>query len=106
MELFQRHMTTVAFKLAGGVDASSAFMKRPVKQNAIAAAFVTKITKAFLETLYAFLDGLVNLASDESPIITGKRPVTASSYNTSTNPLELLDLSDGVRYLLLPSEPK
>lgn len=96
MELFQRHVTTAAFKIAGGVDLSSTALSKPVKQNPIATAFVSKITKAFLDVLYAFLDGLVLLASDESPIVTGKRPI-ADPATVGTNPLELHDLVDGVR---------
>ncbi|EEB87942.1 hypothetical protein MPER_14491, partial [Moniliophthora perniciosa FA553] len=73
MELFQRHVTTAAFKLAGGVDLSSSSLTKPLKQNPIPSAFVSKITKAFLDVLYAFLDGLVHLASEEFPIATGSR---------------------------------
>lgn len=39
-----------------------------MKQHAVATEFKTKITKAFVDTLYAFLDGMVNLASEESPM--------------------------------------
>lgn len=101
MEIFQRHLTTAAYKLAGGVDLSTSALTKPTKQNSIATAFVTKITKAFIDTLYAFLDGLMNLASDEAPIVTGKKAPVAPV--TSTNPLELLDLSDGVRLVGLIS---
>lgn len=88
-------MTTVAYKLAGGVDSSSSLSK-PLKQNLIPQIFVSKITKAFLDALYAFLDGLVLLASDESPIVSGKGPNSLPAEGLS--PLELLDLKDGVRY--------
>ncbi|KAJ6631115.1 exocyst complex component Sec5-domain-containing protein [Mycena sp. CBHHK59/15] len=105
MELFQRHVTTAAFKLGGGVDLSTsaaASLSRPVRQNAIATAFVSKITKAFLDALYAFLDGLVHLASEDSPVVTGKMPVTeAAGGPGGANPLELLDLLDGDTRLLL-----
>ena len=97
IEVFQRHITTAAYKLAGGIDLSSSSLTKPIKQNSIATAFVTKITKAFIDTLYAFLDGLMTLASDEAPIVTGKRAPTSSA---STNPLELLDISNGVRSFL------
>ncbi|KAJ6486945.1 exocyst complex component sec5 [Mycena sanguinolenta] len=103
MELFQRQVTTAAFKLAGGVDlASSSSLSKTVRQNPIPAAFVSKITKAFLDALYAFLDGLVHLASDESPIVTGKMPRTeAAGGPGGPNPLELLDMRDGDTRLLL-----
>lgn len=95
IEVFQRHMTTAAFKIAGGVEASSS-VTRPLKQHPIPSAFVTKITKAFLDALYAILDGLVLLASDESPIVRGKRPDVSTALQMGLNPLELLDLIDSV----------
>ncbi|KAF8189841.1 exocyst complex component Sec5-domain-containing protein [Mycena galopus ATCC 62051] len=103
MELFQRQVTTAAFKLAGGVDlASSSSISKPVRQNPIPAAFLSKITKAFLDALYAFLDGLVHLASEESPVMTGKMPRTeAAGGPGGPNPLELLDMRDGDTRLLL-----
>ena len=95
MEQFQRHLTTAAFKIAGGVDMSSSVsLSKPVKQNAIPQVFVTRITKGFLDALYAFLDGLVLLASDESPIVTGS--ILAKAETSGTNHLDLFDLSDGV----------
>lgn len=98
MELFQRQITTAAFKLAGGVELSSSALSKPTKQNPIPQAFITKITKAFLDSLYAFLDGLVLLASDESPIVAGKRTAVAASTSSSSssNPIDLLDLGDSV----------
>ncbi|KAK7046645.1 exocyst complex component SEC5 [Favolaschia claudopus] len=104
MEVFQRHITTSAFKLAGGLDLASASssLSKPVRQNTIPAAFITKITRAFLDALYAFLDGLVHLASDESPILTGKMPRTeAAGGPGGPNPLELLDMRDGDTRLIL-----
>lgn len=96
MELFQRHLTTAAFKIAGGVDLSSTSLTKPTKQHPIPQAFVSKITKAFLDALYAFLDGLVLLASDESPIVVGTRPLAEAPPSVAPNPFELLDLTDGV----------
>ncbi|KAJ6571717.1 exocyst complex component Sec5-domain-containing protein [Mycena capillaripes] len=102
MELFQRQVTTAAFKIAGGVDLATASISKPVRQNPIPSAFVTKITKAFLDALYAFLDGLVHLASEESPVVTGKMPRTeAAGGPGGPNPLELLDMLDGDTRLLL-----
>ena len=96
IEVFQRHMTTAAFKIAGGVEASSSSATGPLKQHPIPSAFVTKITKAFLDALYAILDGLVLLASDESPIARGKRPDLSTALQMGLDPLELLDLTDSV----------
>lgn len=102
MEHFQRHLTTAAFKLAGGIDLSSSVSSsKPVKQHPIPQVFVTKITKAFLDALYAFLDGLVLLASDESPIVTGKT-LTKEEDSPGTNHLDLLDLFDGVSHSWFP----
>jgi exocyst complex component 2 len=97
MELFQRQITTAAFKIAGGVDLSSNMSSaKPTKQNIVAPLFITKITKAFLDVLYAFLDGLVHLASEESLVVSSKNAVADSATITGTNPLELLDLTDTV----------
>ncbi|KAF7289907.1 Exocyst complex component SEC5 [Mycena indigotica] len=105
MELFQRQVTTAAFKLAGGVDlagSNSSHLAKPVRQNPVPSAFINKITKAFLDALYAFLDGLVHLASEESPIVTGKMPLTeATGGPGGPNSLELLDMMDSDTRLLL-----
>lgn len=95
IQLFQKHVTTYSFKLAGGVDLSSsasASSSRMVKQYPIPSEFVAKITKAFLDTLYAFLDGLVHLASDELPVSVDK-PVQAPG-DTVVHSMSNLDLSD------------
>ncbi|KAJ7775533.1 exocyst complex component sec5 [Mycena metata] len=88
MELFQRHVTTAAFKIAT-VD-----IGRPGRQNLIPAAFVSKITRAFLDALYGFLDGLVHLASEES------RLEALESLGKVDAP-EALDLRDGDTRVLL-----
>ena len=90
-------MTTAAFKIAIGADLSSGTSKssRHSPTNQI---FVHKIAKAFLDALYAFLDGLVLLASDESPIAVGKVLDVETPALTGTNPLEQLDLKNGVSH--------
>jgi exocyst complex component 2 len=97
IELFQRQLTTATFKLAGGVELSSSSLLKSSKQHATPQAFVSKIVKAFMDTLYAFLDGLVLLASDASPIVTGKRPFSDAILSVGPNSLDLLDLTDSVR---------
>lgn len=97
MDLFQRHVTTAAFKIAGGVDLSSGSLTKPVKQHPIASAFVSKIMKAFLDAIYTFLDGLTLLASDESPIVTGQRPLADATTFRGTNVFDDRDVMDGVR---------
>jgi exocyst complex component 2 len=96
IELFQRQLTTAAFRLAGGIEVSSSSLVKLSKQHPIPQAFVSKIVKAFMDSLYALLDGLVLLASDASPIVTGKRPITDTSLSIGPNSLELLDLTDNV----------
>jgi exocyst complex component 2 len=80
-------------------------LTKPIKQHAIAPAYTSKISKAFLDALYAFLDGLVQLASDQSPaarraaIGENETPgsIPKSTAGVWSNRLELLDLSAGVR---------
>ncbi|KAF8999104.1 exocyst complex component sec5 [Cyathus striatus] len=104
IELFQRQVTTAGFKIAGGVDLFASTVSKTSKQDVIPQAFVSKIVKAFLDSLYAFLDGLVQLASDESPIATGKQLVGEPLPLSGPNMLELLDLTDSdVRMLLVIS---
>lgn len=94
---FQKHITTAAFKVAGGVDlsSSSSSSSRARAQNPIANEFVTKITKAFLDSLYAFLDGLVHLASDESPTTANGARLSMPAV-PGTNPLELVKIEEAV----------
>jgi exocyst complex component 2 len=93
-------MTTGAFKIAGGVDLSSsaAPSSRLAKQNSISTLFTSKITKAFLDSLYAFLDGLVHLASDESPPNIVSQALTSDLAEGPTiNSSDLLDVRNVVR---------
>jgi hypothetical protein len=97
IQSLQRHITTAAFRLAGGLDLTPGASGRPVEQHPVQPAFVQKIVRSFLDALYAFLDGLVHLASEESPIVTGKKPVNADAGTaSSTNRLEVLNLADSV----------
>jgi len=73
-------------------------MTRPSKQNPIPQTFVAKITKAFLDALYAILDGLVLLASEESPIATGKVALPEKSL-LRPNLREVVDVTDSVGLL-------
>ncbi|KAJ3813086.1 exocyst complex component sec5 [Lentinula aff. lateritia] len=103
MELYQRHITTAAYRIAGGVDSSSLIGKGN-KQNPISAAFVSKIIKAFMDVLYTFLEGLVKLVEDEREggvNVNGVVPVATASTSNATNALELLDLSNKDSRLLL-----
>ncbi|KAH8997998.1 exocyst complex component Sec5-domain-containing protein [Lactarius akahatsu] len=64
---FQRQVTTWAFKFASGAEAPSSSSSRSGRRP-IPNEFVNKISKAFLDATYAFLDGLVQLATDGSPV--------------------------------------
>ncbi|OSD08742.1 hypothetical protein PYCCODRAFT_1448893 [Trametes coccinea BRFM310] len=102
---FQKQITTSAFKLAGGVDLSSSgssSSSRQTKQNSLPTEFVAKITKAFLDSLYAFLDGMVHLASDESPSASGIKPLPGQApVVPGANPLELVKVEDADTRVLL-----
>ena len=65
MHAFHKHNSTAAYKIAGGVDPTASSSTKPAKQKAIGPEYASKISKAFLDALYAFLDGLVHLASDD-----------------------------------------
>ncbi|PFH47085.1 hypothetical protein AMATHDRAFT_68442 [Amanita thiersii Skay4041] len=101
IEHFQRHMTTAAFKIAMG-DSSPGSPRPSGRQNPMNQTNVAKIMRAFLDALYAFLDGLVLLASDESPIVTGKKLKIETLTLPGSNPLDQLDLTNGdIRILLV-----
>lgn len=92
MLAFQKHDTTAAYKLASGADPAAKGTKLvPVPRD-----FIVKIQKAFLDSLYAFLDGLVHLASEEIP------PKTAAVIMSSDGMglRRQLDLSNPVRTLM------
>lgn len=99
MQTFQRHLTTEAFKIAGGLDLNPSSSK-PIRQHRIAANFTLKITKSFLDSLYAFLDGLVHLASEDSDFA---KPVGGELSNGYlVNRGDLIDLSNPVSSLYRP----
>ncbi|KIL63509.1 hypothetical protein M378DRAFT_164391 [Amanita muscaria Koide BX008] len=93
IEFFQRHMTTAAYKIAAGVDQSPGSSKSS-RQHSPSQVFIQKITKAFVDGLYAILDGLVLLASDEAPIAVGKMLDVESTTLNGSNPLEQVDLTN------------
>ncbi|KZT10260.1 uncharacterized protein LAESUDRAFT_721596 [Laetiporus sulphureus 93-53] len=108
LRVFQREMTACAFKLAGGADLSSSTTttttttSRLAKRKAIAPGFTNKITKAFLDSLFAVLDGLVYLASDESAAANNAQPAMADLTGLArNNPLELVNIQDTNNRLLL-----
>ncbi|KAH9036875.1 exocyst complex component Sec5-domain-containing protein [Lactarius pseudohatsudake] len=72
---FQRQATTWAFKFASGAEAPSSSSSRSGRRP-IPNEFVNKISKAFLDATYAFLDGLVQLATEGSPVTDAENPHT------------------------------
>lgn len=89
LDVFQRHLTTSVLKVAGGIEllsTSSSF--RTIQHNHITPAFTVKITKAFLDAVYAFLDGLLHLTSSEWTVA----PETCGPGQQSLpNPFDLND---------------
>ena len=103
MQAFEKHNTTVAFKIAGGLDvSSSSSSSRTVKQNAIPSTFMTKISRTFFDSLYGFLDGLANLVSDPEMTTIPPTPATASKASQSIAEARALssvvDTGDAVRH--------
>ena len=99
MQTFQRHLTTEAFRIAGGIDLTSSVTKA-ARQHRIPQMFTTKITKSFLDSLYAFLDGLVLLASDETEFKV-PMPTTDAATGVNANRTDMVDLADPETRLLL-----
>lgn len=64
------------------------------KQKQIPPVFSNKVTKAFLDSLYSFLDGLVHLASDDSPVTHGL--LLQASVEEATGAAPLFDLRKNV----------
>lgn len=111
--VFQKQQTTTAFKLAGGVDISASASKLG-KQYPVASEFVTKINKVFLDSLYSMLNGLERLASDPAPELEQATSVAGiasagdaapQTASASANLLEMLDITDSVRPVLLSTSP-
>ncbi|KAI9508088.1 exocyst complex component Sec5-domain-containing protein [Russula earlei] len=101
-QYFQWQVTTWTFKIASGTDTSSSSRlgRRPIPNE-----FVIRITKAFLDATYAFLDGLVQLAAEGSPNTDAEKfPGVDANPTGKLQALGLLDTSDlGTRTLLVIS---
>ncbi|KIK99659.1 hypothetical protein PAXRUDRAFT_8739 [Paxillus rubicundulus Ve08.2h10] len=99
LEVFQRHLATSSFKIAGGIElSSSASSFRTIQQNHIQPAFALKITKTFLDAVYAFLDGLVHLTTPEW---TDTMETSSTSQSAPSRPFDLNDAN--TRLLLVLS---
>ncbi|KAG1721393.1 exocyst complex component Sec5-domain-containing protein [Suillus paluster] len=96
LESFMRHLATSAFKIAGGLSGDSGSgVLRVTQQNVVPPVFTTKITKAFLDAIYAILDGMVVLVAEEVP------PGVGSGAPEREGKQELIDLRDSNARLLL-----
>ncbi|KDR72646.1 hypothetical protein GALMADRAFT_73791 [Galerina marginata CBS 339.88] len=111
-ELFQKHMTTTAYKMAAtavdlplakGSSSSSSRQGAGIQQ-----VLSTKVTRGFIDAVYQFMDGLMVLVSDDAPPVVEHVGVGAgesarvegvSAVGTSLG--ELLDLKDPSTRLLL-----
>jgi len=94
IQFFQRQVTTWAFKFASGAEPSSTssrLARRPIPNE-----FLVKVTKAFLDATYAFLDGLVSLAEEGTPVTTAEKIPNVNLDTTgslqASGPLNTLDL--------------
>jgi exocyst complex component 2 len=99
IQFFQRQLTIWALKFASGAETSSSSSRlgrRPIPNE-----FVIKITKAFLDATYAFLNGLVQLAEEGSPV-TDPEMIPSVGVNTTgkLQAMTLLDTSDVVKFHL------
>jgi exocyst complex component 2 len=98
IQFFQRQLTTWALKFASGAEASSSssrLARRPIPNE-----FLVKITKTFLDATYAFLNGLVQLAEEGSPVT---EPENIPGIDVKTTgklqAMALLDTSDVVSFI-------
>jgi len=102
-------MTVAAYKIAAGAELTPSsspttltMNQKPLnrqKSAVIPQAFISKITKAFMDALYAFLDGLVMLAGEDSPIVlkpAEMRQLKGTESAIETRLHDLLDLKDSV----------
>lgn len=98
IQFFQRQLTTWALKFASGAEASSSSSRlgrRPIPNE-----FVVKITKAFLDATHVFLDGLVQLAEDGSPVTDPEKvPIIDVNTTGKLQAMTLLDTSDIVSFI-------
>jgi exocyst complex component 2 len=96
---FQRQVTTWAFKFASGAaeaqsssSSSSRSGRRPIPN-----AFVSKISKTFLDATYAFLDGLVLLATEGSPVTDAENSHTMMGSVEAGRRIDTSEMVSGTR---------
>ena len=90
-ELFQKHIMTAAYRVATGGETL-----KNTSHIGILQELTVKITSAAFESIHRFLDGLVLLASEDSPVV--QNPIIAEGEGSMEMSLhELGDLKDAVR---------
>jgi hypothetical protein len=83
----------MAFKISGGLEVDN--KTGTVRQNQISREYKSKITRTFLDALYAFLDGLVHLASEEGAPQSLSTPVK-TTFGTGAGTRSLLRPGSGI----------
>ncbi|KAF5318441.1 hypothetical protein D9619_010689 [Psilocybe cf. subviscida] len=95
-EVYQRYMATAAYRIVSPDESGGG----SPKQVAIPQVFSSMIIKAFVDSLYAFMDGLVYLASADAPLVHASLPETAKAV-ADVNLQQIIDLRDPSSRLLL-----
>jgi len=114
VETYQRHLTTITYKIAGGGGddpsvPSSTLRSSARQQNSssypavVPMMLVTKVIKGFVESLFAVLDGMMLLASVQSPVVAGG---SAMAKGLGLGGGIDVDLKDSVRHLYFFLFPK
>ncbi|KAF9482689.1 hypothetical protein BDN70DRAFT_401033 [Pholiota conissans] len=99
-ESFQKHIMTSAYKLIIVSGDSFAAAKSSGRKRGVPQILSNKIIKTFFDAIHAFLEGLILLASEDSPIV--KKPELVEGKGSMEMSLhELVDLKDANNRLLV-----
>ncbi|KAH7105187.1 exocyst complex component Sec5-domain-containing protein [Auriculariales sp. MPI-PUGE-AT-0066] len=99
LHFFQRHNISSALKIAGGSENSSSSSSKSKKNN-VPADFAAKVAKTFFDALTLFLDGLLQLVNEDSPVpLPDQLPAKATQTTTSVR--AAFDFTDANSRLLL-----
>lgn len=74
-----------------------------VGSGIISPIYSTKVTRGFLDAVYNLFDGLMLLASDESPAVLTTNDMVETKIAGESVISELYDLTDGVSFFLFLS---
>ncbi|EJD54829.1 hypothetical protein AURDEDRAFT_179883 [Auricularia subglabra TFB-10046 SS5] len=97
LHFFQKHNLSLSFKIAGGVEPGSS--RAQTSDTRIPQDFANKICKTFFDTLTAFMDGLLTLATEESPVPLPEK--FSPNADVGTGARATLDFTDPNTRLLL-----